>query len=320
MRLIYTPEHKAHRPPWEYINNEKFPHAEVPQRIEQIVKELKANGLGELFISPMSYPLKHVLSIHHKNYISFINEKAALNKKDDDAYYPSSYMMDTYTPIMKATFKAAVEAVKCALTGAELLKNKKENVVYALCRPPGHHAESNILGGYCYFNNAAVAAEYLSKKGKVAILDIDFHHGNGTQRIFYDRSDVLYVSLHADPKLMYPYITGFSEEKGTGKGEGNNYNFPLPLTTTNAQYEKTLVQALQIIKKYNPAYFIISCGFDTYEKDPIAGFKLTIPFYETIARHIMSLKLPTLVLQEGGYNVKDLGKIAYSFSKGLLHS
>jgi acetoin utilization deacetylase AcuC-like enzyme len=315
MKIIYTPEHKNHRPPWEYINNEKFPHAEVPERIEMMVGELKNNGLGDLFIGPKPYPLKHILAIHHKNYVEFFKEKADLLKKGE-AYYPSSYIMDTYTPIMEGTYKAAIEAVNCALTGADLLE--KESIVYALCRPPGHHAESNILGGYCYFNNAAVAAEYLSKKGKVAILDIDFHHGNGTQRIFYDRSDVLYVSLHADPKLMYPYISGFVEEKGVGKGEGYNYNFPLPLSTTNEQYEKTLLEALQITKKYKPDYFIISCGFDTYEKDPIAGLKLTIPFYETIAKHIMALKLPTLVLQEGGYYVEDLGKIAHSFAKGLM--
>jgi acetoin utilization deacetylase AcuC-like enzyme len=259
--------------------------------------------------------LKHILAIHHKNYVEFFKEKSDAVKKEE-AYYPSSYIMDTYTPIMKGTYKAAVEAVNCALTGADLLT--KEQIVYALCRPPGHHAESNVLGGYCYFNNAAVAAEYLSKKGKVAILDIDFHHGNGTQRIFYDRSDVLYVSLHADPKLMFPYISGFAEEKGIAAGAGFNYNFPLPLNTSNAQYEKVLLEALQIIKKYKPENLIISCGFDTYEKDPIAGLKLTIPFYETIAQHIMSLKLPTLVLQEGGYYVEDLGKIAYSFTKGLL--
>lgn len=317
MRLIYTPVHKDHNPPWEFINNEKFPHAEVPERIEQIVKELKANGLEDLFISPESYPLKHILAIHHKNYVDFIKEKAALNKTGE-AYYPSSYIMDTYTPIMKATYQAAVEAVNCALTGADLLKNKKEKVVYALCRPPGHHAENNILGGYCYFNNAAVAAEYLSKNGNVAILDIDFHHGNGTQRIFYDRADVLYVSLHADPAVMYPYISGFTDEKGTGKGEGFNYNFPLPISTTESHYEKTLLKALSVIKKYNPDYFIVSCGFDTYEKDPIAGLNLTILFYAEIAAHIQSLKLPTLILQEGGYNVGDLGKIAHSFVKGLM--
>lgn len=315
MKLVYSAVHKNHKPPWEYINNEKFPHAEVPERIEAIVKELKENGLGYLFMAPTSYPLKHTQKIHHKNYIEYIKKHSDALKKGE-SYYPSSYIMDTYTPIMKATYDAAVEAVNVALTGADLLK--KEQVVYALCRPPGHHAESNVMGGYCYFNNAAVAAEYLSKKGKVAILDIDFHHGNGTQRIFYDRSDVLYVSLHADPKIMYPYISGFVEEKGIAEGEGFNHNFPLPLSTTNLQYEKTLIKGLEIIRKYNPEHLIISCGFDTYEKDPIAGLKLTIPFYETIAKHIRSLNLPTLVLQEGGYYVKDLGKIAYSFSKGLL--
>jgi acetoin utilization deacetylase AcuC-like enzyme len=173
------------------------------------------------------------------------------------------------------------------------------------------------MGGYCYFNNAAIAADYLSKKGKVAILDIDFHHGNGTQHIFYDRSDVLYVSLHADPLVKFPYISGFSDEQGRGDGKGFNKNYPLPLGTTEETYEKTLKKALEDIKKFSPDTLVVSCGFDTYIDDTWGGFKLTIPFYETIASQIKSLGVSTLVLQEGGYKVDALGKIAYSFWKGL---
>ncbi len=307
--------HKEHRSPGEMVNKKVLPSSEVPERIEAIVKEFQSKGLGKSFISPEEFSLQLIQTIHHKNYIEYIRETSEALKKDD-SYYPSHYIMDTYTPIVAGTYKAAIEAVNCVLTGASTIDH--ENIIYALCRPPGHHAENNVMGGYCYFNNTAIAAEMLSQKGKVAILDIDFHHGNGTQRIFYDRSDVLYVSLHADPKVRFPYISGFEEEVGIGTGKDYNYNFPMPLGTTNEAYEKTLQYALQIIKKYQPQYLLVSCGFDTYEHDPIGGFALTIPFYETVARHIMSLKLPTLVVQEGGYHVDDLGKIAYSFYKGLV--
>lgn len=315
MKIIYSPLHKKHHPKWEIINEEKTPHAEVPERIEQIVKKFRENGMRKMIIAPQKFPMRHIQKIHQQHYIKHFKHISEHEDKQD-GYFSTFFIMDRCTPVFPGTYEAAVDAVNCALTGAKLLP--KENVIYALCRPPGHHAEKNIMGGYCYFNNAAIVAEYLSQKGKVAILDIDFHHGNGTQRIFYDRSDILYVSLHVDPTVGFPYIAGFEDEIGVGHGTGFTRNFPLPLGTGEKVYGQYLQKALQYIRKYKPTYLLVSCGFDTYEKDPIGGFKLTIPFYEKLAKEIMSLHLPTLIVQEGGYNVADLGKIAYSFSKGLV--
>jgi acetoin utilization deacetylase AcuC-like enzyme len=224
--------------------------------------------------------------------------------------------MDTYTPITSGTFSAAKSSVDVALTGAARVLGG-ERVVYSLCRPPGHHAEYKVMGGYCYFNNAAIAANYLSKHGKVAILDIDFHHGNGTQALFYDREDVLYVSLHADPRVRFPYSSGFAEETGDGKGQGFTKNYPMLLGTTNTQYLHSLRNALSDVQSFHPDFLVVSVGFDTSEHDPIGGFKLTTPFYQTIGREISSLELPTLLIQEGGYAVSELGHMACSFLSGF---
>jgi len=316
MNIVYTPLHKKHNPKWEIFDEEKVPYAEVPERIEQIVKELKKQGMGESIIPPQEFSQRYIQYVHQQHYIDYlqrISKKEA--KKRKDGYFTTFFINDLCAPVVPPTYDTAVASVNCALTGARLLY--KEKLVYALCRPPGHHAEKNRMGGYCYFNNAAIAANYLSQNGKVAILDIDFHHGNGTQQIFYERADVLYVSLHIDPKIGFPYTAGLADEEGSGKGKGFNKNFPLPLGTNEDTYMKTLQQAIRLVKSYKPTTLVISCGFDTYEKDPIGGFKLSIPFYEKMARAIMSLDFPTLVVQEGGYNVDDLGKIAYSFVKGL---
>lgn len=314
MKIIYTKDHMLHNPEWEFFEGAKVPHAEVPGRIEVILKAIKMQKGSEI-ISPRNFPLKFVAKIHKKAYVDFLKQKSALLKKN--ALYPSNFITDTYTPVLKHTFFAAVRSVETALTGATLVQ-KGERVVYSLCRPPGHHAEQYMMGGYCYFNNAAIAAEYLSQFGRVAILDIDFHHGNGTQHAFYTRDDILYLSLHADPKVKYPYSSGFIEETGEGNGKGYTKNFPLPLGTGEKKYLATLRQALKLIKEFNPEFLVVSVGFDTYINDPIGGFRLTSPFYEVIGKEINVLQLPTLLIQEGGYNVQDLGKIAISFLNGFV--
>lgn len=317
MKIIYSPIHKKHSPKWEIINGKNVSYAEVPERIEQIVKELQKNGMSSCIEAPKRFSERYIKSVHNQHYIDYIKKgsQKEAKKKGNDGYFTTFFINDLCAPLTPFTYDAARESVNCSLTGARLLK--EEPVIYVLCRPPGHHAEANRMGGYCYFNNAAIAAEYLSQNGKVAILDIDFHHGNGTQQIFYERPDVLYVSLHVDPRVGFPYTAGFANEKGANDGKGFNKNFPLPLGTTEADYEKILTKAYNLIEEYKPSSLVVSCGFDTYEKDPIGGFKLSIPFYEKMAKAIKGLDLPTLVVQEGGYNITDLGKIAYSFVKGL---
>jgi|SRR3989344_16524 len=311
--IIYSDKHLNHNPPYEIYDGIKESYAEKPERVLSIVNFLKKNGLK--IVSPSNFSDDYIGEVHHKEYIHFLKKGSASLAKNK-VLYPSYFIMDTYTPIVAKTYEAARSSVDVALTGAKAILDG-ERLAYSLCRPPGHHADSKTMGGYCYFNNAAIAANYLSKYGKVAILDIDFHHGNGTQDIFYDRSDVLYISIHADPKFKLPYSSGFTDEKGRGEGFGFNKNYPLALGTTDDQYLEVLQQTLRDIRDFDPKFLVVSAGFDTYEKDPIGGFKLTSPFYEVIGKNINSLKLPTLIIQEGGYAIDALGKIAYSFFQGL---
>ncbi|MBI4029274.1 MAG: histone deacetylase family protein [Candidatus Blackburnbacteria bacterium] len=314
IKTIYSKKHSEHNPPYEIYDGAYEPYAEKAERLTSIVKALRENGV-ESFPTPHSFPLSHINKIHQREYAAFLR-RMSNQLGENEILYPSYFIMDTYTPIAHKTYAAAKSAVNVALTGAKYVL-EGEQVVYALCRPPGHHAEYKTMGGYCYFNNAAIAADYLSEHGKVAILDIDFHHGNGTQSIFYNRSDVLYVSIHADPHEKFPYSSGFENEQGLGEGFGFNKNYPLALGITNEQYLPVLLRASKDIQNFNPKFLVVSAGFDTYEKDPIGGFKLTIPFYKTIGREIANSQIPTLIVQEGGYHIENLGKIAISFLKGV---
>ncbi len=314
MKIIHSNIHAKHNPKYEIYDGKKEPYAEKKARIESIITALRNNNFNEI-VKPKEFSASHITSLHHSAYFNFI-EYRTRHLNDEEDFYPSYFIMDTYTPLTKYTFIAAKEAVDIALTGAELIKNG-EKYIYSLCRPPGHHAEKKSSGGYCYFNNAAIAADYLSSFGKVAILDIDFHHGNGTQNFFYERSDVYYISIHADPSVRFPYISGFKNEMGTGKGKGYTKNYPLPLKTSDDEYKKTLLKALKNIDSYSPKFLLVSAGFDTYEKDPIGGFALTKGFYKEIGELISKLELPTLVIQEGGYHVNDLGYIVVNFLQGL---
>ncbi|MGH7246274.1 MAG: histone deacetylase family protein [Candidatus Levyibacteriota bacterium] len=314
MKIIYSPLHKKHHPQYELYDGVKSSYPEVPERIEIIKHALENGKIGE-FVLPKRFSTTYIDRVHLSNYRLFIEKKSKILKENSN-FFPSDFIMDTYAPLTGGTYNAAKSAVDVALTGAKIVQNG-ERLVYSLCRPPGHHAGHTYMGGYCYFNNAAIAAEYLSDFGKVAILDIDYHHGNGTQQTFYHRSDVLYVSIHADPNKKFPYISGFANEIGIGEGKGYNKNYPLPLHASEELYLQTLKKAIENVVSYKPTYLIISLGFDTYVKDPIAGFALTIPFYERIGKEISSINVPTLLVQEGGYFLNDLGKIAICFCKGL---
>lgn len=315
LQVVYSAVHKKHNPPFEIYDDVKEKYAEKPERIESIVEALKNAGIGNL-IHPKDFPKTHIESLHHFAYIDYLKKRSA-KLSSGEVLYPSFFITDTYAPIVPETFEAACEAVNVALTGAERIA-ERDRLIYSLCRPPGHHAENSSMGGYCYFNNAAIAGDFLSKKGKVAILDIDFHHGNGTQHAFYERNDVLYVSIHADSRRRYPYRTGFSNETGKGKGEGYNKNYPLDIGTGDKEYLPVLKQAVKDVKAFNPQFLLVSLGFDTYEKDPIGGFKISIPFYETMGKEIKDVNIPTLIIQEGGYFIEDLGKMAVSFLNGII--
>jgi len=220
-------------------------------------------------------------------------------------------------PIGKHTWEAAMSSAQCAVTGARLLRSG-ESCVYALCRPPGHHAGPDFFGGYCYLNNAAIAARVLCQgDGRVAIVDIDYHHGNGTQAVFYEDPEVWYGSLHVDPDIDYPFYAGYADEVGEGAGRGTNCNVPLPPGTSESRYLATLEMLLDRMSAFEPLYLVVSAGFDTYVDDPIGSFQVTTDGFQEMGRRIRTLDLSTLVVQEGGYCVPDLGRNAVALLSGL---
>ena len=222
------------------------------------------------------------------------------------------YTFDLTAPLIEGTYQAAVGSAQCAIAAANLIL-KGERAAYALCRPPGHHAGRDFSGGYCYFNNTAIAARLLSARGPVTILDIDYHHGNGTQDIFWEDDRVLTISIHCDPQVDYPYFVGYADETGAGKGAGCNLNLPLPPRTGGATYLAALQTAIERLKAFNPWALIIAVGFDTFNGDPIGKLTLTTLDYAVIAQRIKSIGLPTVIVQEGGYNAEALGMNVVAF-------
>lgn len=307
-------------------------YVESPVRINSIKKELlHTNFFTE--IKPEIYPEKFILSVHDSRYFSYF-KKVCSNISAGKSVYPyvfpvrnavkapkelsvraGYFCFDTFTPLNKNAFLAAKGGVDCALSAADALISGR-SVAYVLTRPPGHHAEKALFGGFCYFNNCAIAAERFSKIGRVAILDIDFHHGNGQQQIFFERNDVLTISVHGHPSFAYPYFSGFEEEKGEHGGFGFNYNFPLPETISYEQYEKTIKKCIRIIQKYNPQFFIIALGLDTAKNDPTGTWNFTYNDIFNIGKLLGGLKSPTLIIQEGGYKTNSMGIYAKHFFSG----
>ncbi len=316
MLILANLFHSDHNPKNELFHGLKIPHVESPARFDAIMQALKKAGF-EVKHHTKSIPFGLLLKIHDKEYIKALGETSKKVTQDKEINRLESYSFDTYTPIIRGTYKAAFEGASLTFQLAEEISEGKEKYGYALTRPPGHHASKAQMGGYCYFNNAAIAAEVFSKKGKVAILDLDFHHGHGTQDIFYHRSDVLYASIHADPLHRFPHIFGFVGEDGTNGAKGFNVNRPLPLGTTNTQYNQAVLEVLEIIKKFKPKYLVVSLGLDTHKDDPIGGFKLTTSNYKKLGQIVKNLNFPTLVVQEGGYNTEVIGDCVVQFLRGL---
>ena len=309
-------------------------YVEAPVRIRAIQSALNASGLVEV-LAVREYPLKHITAVHDAEFVEYLR-RACENAPAGKSIYPyvfpvrnaarppkelsiraGYYCIDTFTPIHQNAFIAAKRAVDCTLTVAdEILRGRR--VGYALVRPPGHHAERRSFGGFCYFNNAAVAAHYLSRFGKVAIVDLDYHHGNGQQEIFYERNDVLTVSIHGDPEFAYPYFSGFADERGSGVGEGFNVNIPLPETQKGEDYRRALRRALSMLSEFGPTVLIVALGLDIAKGDPTGTWVLAPRDFEENGRMIGAMSLPTLVVQEGGYRTRTLGTNALRFFQGLV--
>jgi acetoin utilization deacetylase AcuC-like enzyme len=229
------------------------------------------------------------------------------------------YALATETAITAGTWEAACASASVAQTAQRLVAAGAPSA-FALCRPPGHHAASDMYGGYCFFNNAAMAAQMFIDQGaaRVAILDVDFHHGNGTQDIFYDRDDVLFVSLHGRPEDAFPYFLGYADETGKGKGEGCNVNYPMAPGTPYGVWGKALDRACRKIRNYGPDALVVSLGVDTFKEDPISFFKLESADFLTYGARIARLKLPSLFVMEGGYAIEAIGINTVNVLQGYL--
>ena len=308
-------------------------YVERPARVTALRDALRATGLFNE-ASPRRFGESPIRAVHDGGFVEYLKticEKMQGNRPVYPYVFPirrahrpprelavraGYYCIDTFTPLDRNAYRAARGAVNVAMTAAQHLL-AGQPVVYALCRPPGHHAERRVFGGFCYFNNIAIAAHRLSREGKVAILDIDFHHGNGTQDIFWQRSDVLTVSIHGHPNWSYPYFSGFADERGEGPGRGFNRNYPLPEGTGEAEYLQTLEKAAEAIQRFKPDVLAVSMGFDIMKGDPTGGFTLSGAALRRIGHRIGALSLPTLVVQEGGYSLRNLRRGAPSFFLGM---
>jgi len=307
---------------------------ESPVRIPVILTEISKLEVFKVK-APRKYSDKHITAVHNPKYFNYFKTVCASFPENKSIYpyvFPlrnatrppkdlsvlaGYYCIDTFTPLNKNAFTAARSGVDCALTGAELLL-EGYYTAYALVRPPGHHAEKDVFGGFCYFNNSSIAANYLSGFGKVAILDVDYHHGNGNQSIFYSRKDVLTISIHGHPSFAYPYFTGFAQETGEGEGEGFNMNFPLKENLSGEEYLAVLKKAVKKITAFRPDYLVVGLGLDIAKGDPTGTWSLKAADFRNNGAEIGRLPYPVLFVQEGGYKTRTLGVNARSFFEGYL--
>jgi len=334
MKRFFSDQQTLHAPLRELNNGEWMDFAESPARVASM---LDALGAVE---QPSDHGMEPILAVHDTDYVKFLQTAHAdwlAAGRDGDAIgyaFPAvrrrkldltridgrlgAYGFDAATPIASGTWDAAYWGVQTALSALNAVTGG-ERQAFALCRPPGHHSGRDYFGGYCFLNNAAIVAQAAMDQGfgPVAILDVDYHHGNGTQDIFYDRGDVLFASIHADPKMDYPYFWGHADETGEGASEGATLNQPLPRGTTWEGYAPALDKACERIAAFGAKFLVISYGADTYELDPISHLKLTTHDMGSIGERIARLGLPSVTVMEGGYNIEALGKNVETFLSGL---
>ena len=330
MKVVHSPLHARHDGGVELYRGNLVPLFEMPARAEMIRAALEA--AGHEVVAPRDLPESRLERIHDAEFVGFLRGVHARWVAEGRAGHvlPSGfparglrrdrrptgisgqlgwYAFDASTPIVAGTWDAALAAARCAMTAAALVA-EGEQASFALCRPPGHHAGRSTYGGYCYLNNAALAAQYLLDEGRrrVSIIDVDYHHGNGTQEIFWERGDVQFVSLHGAPDTEYPWYLGYADERGAGAGEGCTLNLPLPAGTGWDGYRSAVGLALAALRPYAPAALVVSLGVDTFASDPISAFKLEGRHYPLMGGLLAELGVPTVLVQEGGYAVAEIGE------------
>ena len=340
METIFSPNHRLHQSPGELLHDGYVPAFEKPERAELVLARVKETGLGP--VSPEAhYELDSILRVHDAGLVALLQSAAAewraLNRPGCAIPFTwatrgmrqdriptgldgrlSYYGFDAGTPITPTSWQAIKSSVDVALTATARITNGARSV-FGLCRPPGHHAGSDHYGGYCFLNNAAIAAQKFLDGGasRVAILDVDYHHGNGTQQIFYGRNDVLVVNIHASPDHEYPFRLGWADEIGSQAGEGFNLNLPLPAGTNWQGWSQALETGLRRIDVFGADVLVVSLGVDTYKGDPISQFRLEHDDFTRMGARIASLGKPTVFLMEGGYAVAEIGINAVNVLTGF---
>ncbi len=340
MKTIYNEAHSLHRAEHEFFRGEKVPAFEKPERADWVLTAVREANLGEV-IDPKPHDDTAIVKVHSERYVNFIRgahvEYVALGGTGDafPATWPirgmrtdvepksfaarmGLYSFDAGSPLTAGTWAATRAGADCALTAVDLL-NAGASSAFVLTRPPGHHAGRDFFGGYCFLNHAAIAAQALRDSGckRVAILDVDYHHGNGTQDIFYARDDVVFASIHGDPMTEYPFYLGHADETGSGAGVGFNLNLPLAAGSSVATWFAALDQAIKRIEAFKPDALVVSLGVDTFEGDPISCFLLKTSDYPSMGEQIARLKLPTLFAMEGGYAVAEIGENVVGVLQGF---
>lgn len=328
MITLFHPAQRAHDPRFFLSSGAPRPCPEQPARVAALLAGVQSLGLRVQ--APADHGLDAIAAVHPSRYLRFLQTIHARWQRIEGASpevianihpsgqgggYPASavgqagfHMTDTSCPIGPQTWSSAYASAQCAIEGSALIL-QGHRAAYALCRPPGHHAFCESAGGFCYLNNTAIAAQQLTLAGRrVAVLDVDLHHGNGTQGIFYDRPDVLTVSLHAHPERFYPFFWGYPEERGAGAGEGANLNLCLARGSPDAVFLAALDQALAAITLWGADTLVLALGLDAFAGDPLAGLAVSTAGFARIGAAIAALHLPTLIVQEGGYLCPELGQ------------
>lgn len=341
MLIFYADKHQAHSCAGEIKDGELKPCFENPTRADAIENAFAAKGYSDMRV-PGDHGLNLIHAVHDKAYVDFLrkawSEWQAAGRSGDifPLVWPGAdmrrnvtpetidgklglYAFDSGTPICAGTWDVAYQGAQSAISATKAVMNGDDRHAFSFSRPPGHHAMPSQFGGYCFLNNAAIAAQTMLNEGAkhVAVLDVDYHHGNGTQAIFYDRDDVMVINIHSDPAQEYPYFLGHADERGKGKGAGFNLNLPLPKGTKWQTYKPTLEKALERLKDYKPDALVLSFGADTFKDDPLGYFELETEHFVEIGEHVHALGLPTAIILEGGYAIDALGDNVIALLSGF---